>query len=548
MRYLFYRIETKEPVKMSGQSKAEEIEGSLDYITGSSVRGAVIGVALRNLSQENKMTGEIKQRLLKQIYFFNAYPIYEVQSDSCKEKERRAFPAPYCFYGKKSDLTAYNGKRIEVRSIWNTHENPVSWEEKVCMKEPFVCFRGDTVYGIKVKKDFQLHTSVNISPNHGMEKAMFRYEAIQPNQDFCGIIMTEDTDLADMMKGFLEDKEYYLGGSKGSGYGKVSIHFLYEGEKEAASEYVWKDDQKVFYVYYLSDAILYDSYGKLVSYLPEDFLKQHLEVENIEYMGGPGRTVNITGYNSAWHYALPQLTGIKAGTVQKYRYKGNNQSLKEKIEKLQEKGVGIRRQDGYGRILILPEGFEQRYWERYGSYRKKTQEKDGDTFQEISKNKAEEEKIMPEIQEQAKMVLKPLYSQKVMRGIDKYIVRIGGMINNRSISNAQIGRLLELFSQAEYSDGKSMKQKVNKYFADMEGRKRNSGTNESLMDTKIGEHSLKEVIKDFVNASEDVDAFIKRREFRIYRLSEDIFYKPDEQEVFRYNMIFIKKFLKYLLR
>ena len=155
---------------------------------------------------------------------------------------------------------------------------------------------------------------------------------------------------------------------------------------------------------------------------------------------------------------------------------------------------------------------------------------------------------MPEIQEQAKMVLKPLYSQKVMRGIDKYIVRIGGMINNRSISNAQIGRLLELFSQAEYSDGKSMKQKVNKYFADMEGRRRNSGTNESLMDTKIGEHSLKEVIKDFVNASEDVDAFIKRREFRIYRLSEDIFYKPDEQEVFRYNMIFIKKFLKYLLR
>ena len=104
MSYLFYKIQTKEPVKMSGQSKAEETEGSLDYITGSSVRGAVIGMALRNLSQENKMTGEIKQRLLKQIYFLNAYPLYEVQSDSCKEKERRAFPAPYFFYGKKSDL------------------------------------------------------------------------------------------------------------------------------------------------------------------------------------------------------------------------------------------------------------------------------------------------------------------------------------------------------------------------------------------------------------------------------------------------------------
>ena len=548
MRYLFYRIETKEPVKMSGQSKAEEIEGSLDYITGSSVRGAVIGVALRNLSQENKMTGEIKQRLLKQIYFFNAYPIYEVQSDSCKEKERRAFPAPYCFYGKKSDLTAYNGKRIEVRSIWNTYENPVSWEEKVCMTEPFVCFRGDTVYGIKVKKDFRLHTSVNITPNHGMGKAMFRYEAIQPNQDFCGIIMTEDTGLADMVKGFLQDKEYYLGGSKGSGYGKVSIHFLYEGEKETSLEWVWKDDQKEFYVYYLSDTILYDSYGKLVSYLPEDFLKQRLDLENIEYMGGLGRTVNITGYNSAGHYALPQLTGIKAGTIQKYRYRGNNQLLKEKIEKLQERGVGIRRQDGYGRILILPEGFDQRHWERYGAYQKEIQEKAIDIFQKIPENAGEKEKFMSEIREQAELVLKPLYSQKVMRGIDKYVVAIGKRINNRSISNAQIGRLLELFSQAEYSDGKSMKQKVNKYFADMEGRKRNSGTNESFTDTIIAGHSLKKVIKDFVNASEDVEAFIKRREFRIYRLSEDICYEPDEKEVFRYNMIFINKFLKYLLR
>ena len=43
MEYLFYKIDTVEPVKMSGQNKAEETQGSLDYITGSSVRGAMIG-------------------------------------------------------------------------------------------------------------------------------------------------------------------------------------------------------------------------------------------------------------------------------------------------------------------------------------------------------------------------------------------------------------------------------------------------------------------------------------------------------------------------
>lgn len=147
----------------------------------------------------------------------------------------------------------------------------------------------------------------------------------------------------------------------------------------------------------------------------------------------------------------------------------------------------------------------------------------------ISNNRTEEEKLVSEVREQAEMVLKVLYSQKVMRGIDKYIVRIAQRINNRRVSNAQIGRLIELFSQAEYSDGKKMKQKVEKFFIDIEMKKRNSSTNDSFIDTKIGEYSLNEVIRKFVNASEDVETFIKRKEFRIYRLSEDIFYKPDKQ-------------------
>ena len=43
MRYLVYKIFTEEPVKISGQNKAEEAESSLDYIPGSAVRGAVVG-------------------------------------------------------------------------------------------------------------------------------------------------------------------------------------------------------------------------------------------------------------------------------------------------------------------------------------------------------------------------------------------------------------------------------------------------------------------------------------------------------------------------
>ena len=61
---------------------------------------------------------------------------------------------------------------------------------------------------------------------------------------------------------------------------------------------------------------------------------------------------------------MPQMTGIKAGTLQKYSFDGDTSRLKEKVRLLQEKGIGLRRQEGYGRILILSGGFIQRYWKR----------------------------------------------------------------------------------------------------------------------------------------------------------------------------------------
>ena len=69
------------------------------------MRGAVVGAYLRRGAKEEEIyTGSWKQKLLKRTWFLNAYPLYREKSGTKKGTERRSLPAPWCFYGKKTDL------------------------------------------------------------------------------------------------------------------------------------------------------------------------------------------------------------------------------------------------------------------------------------------------------------------------------------------------------------------------------------------------------------------------------------------------------------
>ena len=476
MRYLVYKIFTEEPVKISGQNKAEEAESSLDYIPGSAVRGAVVGAYLRRGAKEEEIyTGSWKQKLLKRTWFLNAYPLYREKSGTKEGTERRSLPAPWCFYGKKTDLTRYNGGEISVRNILNPGENTGSAEEKVCAKEPFVFFGKDTVYGVKVRKEFRLHVSVNASENHGAGTAMFRYGVISPGQEFCGIIMTEDDSLADEIKKLISEEVYYLGGSKGSGYGQTRFSFLRETAGEMELSLDWQRDQK-------------------------------------------------------------EVTGIRAGTIQKYTFESSGSDLKEKIFDFQEKGIGIRRQDGYGRVLVLPGAMEQKKWARYRTGKEESFS-DEETGREISE----------ETKDQAKRILRGMYRRKTSRELDRLVVETERK-TVCCLSHSQIGNLTALFQYAEYSDSRCMRKKVKEYFQSFKDRKNNPYSWRQMEDTKVGERSLEKFITEVLENSDHPERFTKQKGLEAISLAAGISYHPDAREVYIYSVTFLKKYLRYLLR
>ena len=137
-----------------------------------------------------------------------------------------------------------------------------------------------------------------------------------------------------------------------------------------------------------------------------------------------------------------------------------------------------------------------------------------------------------------------------MREIDRRVVETARTISRRSVSNAQLGRMLDLFAQAEYSSAGSVKRKVSDYFYKMKKRQ-NGRPLRQFQDTEINGVSFEQYMLDFMENCDRQDIFTEDREYRefqICRLSEYVYYEPDSREVFRYNMIFIEKLLRYLLR
>src|SRR5690606_26606484 len=101
---------------------------------------------------------------------------------------------------------------------------------------------------VKVEKVSNLHINKRKEKN-----ILFRYEAIKKGQVFGGIIKAEEDTYVDEIVNLLEDEIIYIGGSKGSGYGKCIIEDV-QVLDENPEEKIFKinDDEEFVYIIALS--------------------------------------------------------------------------------------------------------------------------------------------------------------------------------------------------------------------------------------------------------------------------------------------------------
>lgn len=122
---------------------------------------------------------------------------------------------------------------------------------------------------------------------------------------------------------------------------KEKISFLMQGEQQ----------QELLSGFYFSIKLESDAI------LADKFLRPTAEIEipfdNVSPVLKVAKSQIIRGWNSAWRLPKPDDTGVMMGSVYLFRHTGENiDGLKQFLEKLAITGIGLRREEGFGRISI----------------------------------------------------------------------------------------------------------------------------------------------------------------------------------------------------
>lgn len=368
MWYQVIEICNLEPLKIgSGGSKAHWDEPCKDYIPGSTLRGG----AIARMRKQGLFDNDPKA-ILQHMECFNAYLYRDNQL---------FFPAPQHLrmdkheYRRQKSLSAQGAPSVEVplsnlfRSIDYQHlaEDMDKPLPKNALPDPFVTIQGEIMEGARPIKSYRLHHSSLLNADMKERANLFSYQALEPGQQFRSIIAFHESIRQPIESMWSGTDIWYLGGSKGSGYGRCRVRTLgasYMDYAEARQQLgvpapVYEANVKTpeITLTCLSDTIIRGQYGEPLSYFPEEWIEEYGGIKLKRKSEGHSHFVltgMTEGYNATWRARYPKETTIKAGSVMRYELEGEyDENLLQRTAVLLEKRrYGIRTQDGYGWIAV----------------------------------------------------------------------------------------------------------------------------------------------------------------------------------------------------
>jgi CRISPR-associated protein Csx10 len=334
MKALTFEIHLLEPLlatRLGGGDSNSAV--GFEFIPGSMIRGMVIG----RYMQQNRVdaTDAAFRRLFLDgcVRFLNAYP---------QTYGWRALPTPLSWHrekdaGKNEPLHDFAVENpVDDQRQWQRVAEPFSYlwvgedgSTKVKLMKPDLCINIHTA-----REDRQRVTKG--------ESTVFRYEALAPEQVFCGVVLADQEDDLESLKRWLPQGEVvHLGGSRLAGYGQACLQNVQIQEDWQEYKPVGEDTDAII-VTLLSDALLRDHQtGAHVATLTP--------VLGCTYEQAFVRVRVVGGFNRKWNLPLPQTQAIQAGSVFVYRAQDD---LLQRLKDLEASGIGERRAEGFGRIAV----------------------------------------------------------------------------------------------------------------------------------------------------------------------------------------------------
>lgn len=522
-KYITYDIEALQNIKLAKSNIQEDSEDSMDYITGSAIRGAFIYKYIHKYGLTDINQGIHREKIFKgDIKFFNAYPKYE---------DNRSIPFPKCYFAPKEDIRRFKEKGERLKMSLGLDDDLGNGFEKIRLSD-FVCLNdtGETYTQIKVNKESNLH----INKQSDTEKnLLFRYESIKKGQFFGGIIKVKKEYVTEIFE-LLNKSEIYVGGSKGSGYGKCIIKNMQDQTDNP--EYKSFENKDYFEdeinLVAMSDIIYRSKSGEYCTIIDAEYIKDRLGLDKVNYCDSCIETKNITGFNNKWNCRIPQIVGIKAGSVFKYEITGEVD--KQRLREFIDEGIGERKSEGFGRFVII-DSLEKN--SQFCNYEKERDyEERRIRGKKLCSNFSDNEK------EQIQGLFDEIYKNRIEKSIIKRVNDIDSDIRNRDeLNKSQWGKLMDLFIELSYKSPEKGIEHYNMW-------KRNVSKKDSLFlfnKVKVKDESIIGFLSRFVEKSSDITTHKEKNE-----AVEFMGFKAEIKSDFAYkmNMKILTELCRYQIR
>lgn len=344
MNTLLLTIKLLQPLLLAYPTAGEENSAvSLDYIPGSTLRGALIERFLQHNPESDLLSDALAKRLFfsNEVLYLNAY-----LADS---KGLRSLPTPFSWAVEKGSEDDSSASIVDL-----AQENTASLSDPKSLKNTFCWVEVDyedqfdvNVIAIvsKVQHQPQLH---NASQKRFIKReedsTLFRYDALAVGQRFSAAILCADATLASELCSLLSLQELCLGRSRSAGYGRVAIEQVTEPTSWVEYTLTPTSTDQWITLTLLSDAIL--RHPQTGDYTTD--LQTALELaQNAEKAFVASDMAG--GFNRTWGMPLTQSPTLQAGSVWVFKH---HAELFSKLIAWEKTGIGERRNEGFGRIAV----------------------------------------------------------------------------------------------------------------------------------------------------------------------------------------------------
>ncbi len=520
LSYITYDLEALQDIKLAKTNMQIDSQESMEYITGSAIRGAFIYKYIKKNGGIDINQEIHREKLLKGgIKFLNAYPLY---------KNQRSIPFPKCYFAKKEDIQAFNGSLEIVSGL----DKGLSQGFKKVRLSDFAGYDDGEYIRLKIDKNTNLHINKQKEKNK-----LFRYESIKKGQVFKGTIKVEDREYIQDVTKLIEDSIVYIGGSKGSGYGKCSISNIqivdYNPEYKIFEEK--NDFNEDIYLIAMSDIIYRNELGEHKTLIDAAYIGRELGLKDVSYIDSAIETKSITSFNNKWNCHLPQIIGIKAGSV--FKYKITEAIDKGVLEAFMNKGIGERKADGFGRFIIVDSFGDSSLYENV------TKGKMGKVDFNIEKMSI---KLNLNEEKQLQNIIDKIFEERMKRDINRRVIEFNKEMKNQdNFKSSQWGNFKDLFTYMLYQEPEVGVEAFDEYVKHA-NQKRNKSYKQ-LQKVMYKDMSFMTFLEDFVAQSKNLEQFYQNTIFDSISLGW-IKSKIDSNFLYKYNIKILIELCRFQIR